>query len=120
MASEAGVDLELLGARVGGEHDRVVRLAARRSVRYRLPQLFSDERNERMGQAQHGFQRADQGPAGAALLGVVTGLDLDLGDFQVPVAELVPDELVDGLGDQVETVVGEVAARLPARRVAAG
>jgi hypothetical protein len=35
-----------------------------------------------MGQAQDRFQRADQRAAGAALLGVVAGLDLDLGDFQ--------------------------------------
>ena len=43
---------------------------------------------------------AHQGAAGAALLGFVAGLDFDLGDFQIPVAELVPDELVNGLGDQ--------------------
>ena len=76
--------------------------------------------NQRVGQAQHSFQRADQGPAGAALLCFVTGLDLDLGDFQVPVAELVPDEFVDGLGDQVETVVGEVTLDFLLRRAAAG
>jgi hypothetical protein len=87
--------------RVGGEHDRVVRLAAGDGGDG-LPQLFGDERNQRVGQAQHGFQHAHQGAAGAALLGFVAGLDLDLGDFQIPVAELVPDELVDGLGDEVE------------------
>ena len=91
------VDLVLLGARVGGEHDRVVRLAAGdRSDG--LPQFFGDERDQRVGQAQHGFQRAHQRPAGAALLGFVASLDFNLGDFQVPVAELVPDELVDGSG----------------------
>ena len=61
-----------------------------------------------MGQAQHGFQHAHQGAAGAALLGLVAGLDLHLGQFQIPVAVLVPDEFVDGLGEQVEAVVGEV------------
>ncbi len=61
-----------------------------------------------MSKAQHGFQHADQRPPRAALLGVVTGLDLDLGDFQIPVAELVPDKFVDRLGEQVEAVVGEM------------
>jgi hypothetical protein len=93
--------------RVAGKHDRLLRLAAG-DRGHRLPQLFGDERDQRVGQAQDRFQRADQRAAGAALLGFVAGLDLDLGDFQIPVAELVPDELVDGLGNEVETVVGEV------------
>jgi hypothetical protein len=108
-----------VGARVGGEHDRVVRLAPGDGG-HGLPQFLGDERDQRVRQAQHGFQCAHQRAAGAALLGFVAGLDLDLGDFQVPVAELVPDEFVDGLGEQVETVVGKVLFDFLLRCAAAG
>jgi hypothetical protein len=60
-----------------------------------------------VGQAQNRFQRADQRAARGALLGFVAGLDLHLGDFQVPVAELVPDEVVDGVGDVVQAELGK-------------
>jgi hypothetical protein len=36
-----------------------------------LPQFFGDERNDGVGQAQNGFQRADQGAAGGPFLRVV-------------------------------------------------
>ena len=62
-----------------------------------------------MRQAQDGFQHADQRAArGALRLGA--GLDLHLGDFQVPVAELVPDEVVDGVGGVVQAVLGKALA----------
>ncbi len=35
------------------------------------------------------------------------GLDLHFGDFQVPVAELVPDKVVDRVGHVVQAVVGK-------------
>jgi hypothetical protein len=35
-------------------------------------------------------------------------LHLHLGQFQVPVAVLIPDEFVDGACEQIEAVVGEV------------
>ena len=68
-----------------------------------------------MDQAQQGFQCADQCAAGGALLGqtglpvyhVHAGLDLHLGYFQVPVAELVPRKVIDGVGDVVQAVVGK-------------
>ncbi len=75
-----------------------------------LPQLFGDERDQRVCQAQDRFQHAQQGTAGGALLCRVAVLDLHLGDFQIPVAVLVPDEVVEGLRSEVETVVGEVLA----------
>jgi hypothetical protein len=37
----------------------------------------------------------------------VAGLDLHLGDFQIPVAELVPDEVVDRVGDVVQAELGK-------------
>ena len=37
-------------------------------------------------------------------MGLIATLNLDLGDFQIPVAELVPDEVINGAGDVVETV----------------
>lgn len=60
-----------------------------------------------MGQAQNRLQRTDQRAARGALLGLVAGLDLHLGDFQIPVAELVPDEVVNGIGHVVEAELGK-------------
>ncbi len=60
-----------------------------------------------MREAQHGFQHAQQRAASGALLRVGTVLQLHLGDFHIPVAVLVPDELVDRLRDIVEAVVDE-------------
>ena len=75
--------------------------------RHFLPQCFGDERNHRVRQPQDAFERADQRAARGALLGVVTGLNLHLGDFQVPVAKFVPDKLVNAAGHVVEPVVGK-------------
>ena len=79
--------------------------------RQALPDFFGDERHERVRQAQRHFQHAHQGATGAAL-----ALDRRvfvpqhrLGQFQVPVAILVPDELVQGLGGQIETELVELA-----------
>ena len=36
--------------------------------------------------------------------GVLFGVELGLDELQVPVAELVPDELIEGVGRQVEFV----------------
>ena len=73
-----------------------------------LPQFLGDERNQRMGQAQHGLEYAYQRPPSGARFLLRTLLDLNLGEFQVPVAELIPDEFVDGAGQQVEAVVSEM------------
>jgi hypothetical protein len=63
-------------------------------------------------QAQDRFERADQRAARGALLRFVAGLDLHLGDLQVPVAVLVPDELVDRVGHVVQAVFGEALGHL--------
>ncbi len=60
-----------------------------------------------MRQPQQRLQGANQGAARATLLRCVALVDLHLGDFQVPVAELVPDQVVNGVGHQVEPVVGK-------------
>ncbi|MCY1511051.1 hypothetical protein D9M68_454450 [compost metagenome] len=65
-----------------------------------------------MRQAQQRFEHADQRAARGALLRVVAGLDLHLGDLQVPVAELVPGELVDRVGDVVQAVFLEALGHL--------
>jgi hypothetical protein len=101
------VDAAGLAHRVGGDADRLSRTAGHRG--HLLPQFFGDEGDDGVRQPQDGFQRADQRAAGGALLGLVAGLDLHLGDFQVPVAELVPDEVVNGVGHVVEPVLGKAS-----------
>ncbi|MPN12768.1 hypothetical protein SDC9_160088 [bioreactor metagenome] len=41
------------------------------------------------------------------MLRLIAGLDLHLGDFQIPVAELVPDKVIERVGDVVEAVLGK-------------
>ena len=72
-----------------------------------LPELGGDERRDRMHQPQHRFEHAQQRAPRRALLGLVRRLQLHLGDLEVPVAVLVPDERVDRLRDGVEPVFGE-------------
>ena len=64
-----------------------------------------------MEQPEDGAQGAEQDAlAVAAGRGVLFIVELGLDEFQVPVAELVPDELVEGVGRQVE-LVGVQAGR---------
>ena len=62
-----------------------------------LPQLGGDERRDRVQQPQHRLEDAQQRSPRRALLGLVARLQLHLGDLEVPVAVLVPDERVDRL-----------------------
>jgi hypothetical protein len=71
-----------------------------------LPELLGDERDDRVGEAQRRLEHANQRAAGATLLRFAGG-NLDLGDFQVPVAILVPHELVHRARRRVEAVLGE-------------
>ena len=70
-----------------------------------LPEFLRDERNDRMSEAQNRFEhRHERVTRGAA--GRFVALELDFGELKVPVAVLVPDEGVDGIGGNVETIVG--------------
>ena len=68
-------------------------------------------------EAQHRFEHLHQGPAGAAQpLGVrIRFRENRLRKLQVPVAVLVPGEVVDGLRREVEAVLLHRGARLPFR-----
>ena len=57
-----------------------------------------------MGKAQGGFEYARQCAAGRTLLLGCTGVELHLGELQIPVAVLVPYEFVDGARGLVEAV----------------
>ena len=69
-----------------------------------------------MREAEHGLQHANQGLPGGALLGLGSVLrailQLHLGELDVPVAILVPDQLVDRFGGQVEAISREVGCNL--------
>ena len=87
-----------------------------------LPQLLADERDERMREAQRCLQLAHEDRARAARGGVVAfgvgGSELHLGELDVPVAELVPHELVQRTRREVEAVGVEVRRRCRASPVA--
>lgn len=58
-----------------------------------------------MGEAKHRFKhRHERMARGAA--GRFVALELNLREFEIPVAVFVPDKGVDGVGGYVETIVG--------------
>ena len=85
-ASACGVvELDVIGG-IGFERDRLAFLAAEP-----VPEFFGDEGHQRVEQAQRFLEDvADSGPVGALLF-----------EFDVPVAEIVPEEVPDGLGGVV-------------------
>ena len=95
--------------RIGSVHQAVyVVLGLAASHRgHSFPQLGRDEGGERVQQTQDGFQGADQRAARGALFRRPALLDLHLGDLQVPVAVLVPDEAVERVGHVVQAVLGK-------------
>ncbi len=87
-----------------------------------VPDLFGEEGHEGREQAQRGLEDGDEGGEGDG--GVVVDGDVEeeaeLDEFEVPVAELAPEELVDGGGGFVEAVVGEGAVDFGGDGVEAG
>ena len=100
-----------LRLRIGSEHHRGLRLAAG-DRRDDLPEFFGDERQQRMRQAQHRFQYPRQRPARRAQFRPGSVLELHLGQFDIPVAEFIPDEFINRARQQVEAVIGEMLCDL--------
>ena len=68
-----------------------------------LPDLLGDEGHERVEEPQDAVERVGEHGLGRR----VPFAQPDLGELDVPVAELVPDEMVDEIGRLVELVVSE-------------
>ena len=121
-ASARGIDALEVRLRERLQRDRLARLAGER--RDRLPQLLGDERHERMREPQRRLELAHQHRARAArrrrVVGRFGALQLDLRALEVPVAVLVPDELVERPGREVEPVAREVLGDVVLRPAAAG
>ena len=60
-----------------------------------------------MGEPQRRFKHSQQGATGSPSLGWRASLQLNLGEFHIPVAIFVPDEFVDGARCIVEAVLVE-------------
>ena len=101
---------------IAGEGDGFCGWRCRRCVE-RVPELFGEEGHEGREQAQGGLEDADEralrvsGGDVVACAGVVE-VEAEFDELEVPVAELAPEELVDGVGGFVEAVVGEGAVDL--------
>src|SRR5207245_538700 len=99
LALRGRIAVLLRHTRVRCPHDRIP------LVRQPLPDLLGDERHERMqepqGRLEHANERRLRARALAGVLGVVEG---QLRDLQIPVAELVPQELVQRGGRVAEPV----------------
>ena len=100
----------------GGEGRAHESLAGRAGAgAHALPDFLADERRQWMQRAQQRLQHPDQREPRAALVGFARGVRLQhgLGKLQIPVAVIVPGEIVEGGRHHVEPVVGKT--RLHAR-----
>src|SRR6266542_4307093 len=73
-----------------------------------LPEFFSDVRHERMQQSQRLFQHRQQACAcGSSLRRSLLCADVCLGQFNVPIAEVVPEKVIKGLHGLVKLVTAQ-------------
>ena len=91
------VDATVVGLGIGLQHDGVA-LGTGKHLDL-LPDFFGDERHQRVGQPQGGLQHPHQSATGALFKGWsgVVVPQYRLGQFQIPVAVLVPEKFVDSL-----------------------
>jgi hypothetical protein len=87
-----------------------------------VPELFGEEGHEGGEKAEGGFEDADEGVEGECGGGVsrLVEVEAELDEFEIPVAELAPEELVDGVGSFVEAVGGKGAVDFGGDGVEAG
>ena len=75
-----------------------------------VPDLFGQEGHERAEEAECGLKGSDEGRERGSRLGLPLGefvVQAKLHDFQIPVAEIAPEELVNVTGCFVEAVIGK-------------
>ena len=91
-----------------------------------MPYLLCYERHKRTEEAQRGFENTHKTSKRDGSFGVLHGgygrgcavctglgkIESKLYNFEVPVAELTPEELVDGIGGFVKAVVAQGAVHL--------
>ena len=102
------IDLLRVAAREGLQHDAFAVKA--HSLRNLLPDFLGDEGDDRMQQAQRGLQHLEQ-HAPRVLLDLGRGIvskQQRLAELDVPVTQLMPDKVVQGLCGQVEAVACQV------------
>src|SRR5690606_29811998 len=76
-----------------------------------LPELFGDEGHERMQRSQRHLQHVSEGGARLGLLRVRAAREDRLAELEVPVAELVPEKVVERLRTVVETELFDALVR---------
>ena len=79
-----------------GDHDRLA------LVRQALPDFLSDIGHEGVQQLQGTAHNPHQHLTGSLCLGFVVGLHPDLGDLDIPVAEAIPQEIVELLDSDTQ------------------
>ena len=98
------IELLLIRLRIRRQRDRLQR---RLAFVHRLPDFFGNERHDRMQQAQRRLEQIHQVRTGSlrrALVGAFFEIQARLDQFQVPVAELSPEEVVDAIRRLVEAI----------------
>src|SRR6185437_7931195 len=87
------------GRRVGSQSQRFLRWLA---IVNRVPDFVGDERHDRMQQAQRCLEQCDE--VGARTLLADTVVEPRLDQFDIPVAELTPEEIVNRVRCLIETI----------------
>ncbi len=90
--------------RPGGQHDQFVFMA----IPHHMPQLFGDEGHQGMQQAQRAVEDVVHHAEHLRAPGGIVTVKNHLGIFDVPIAVLVPQELVEHVGGIIEAAALEV------------
>jgi hypothetical protein len=70
-----------------------------------LPDLFGDKGHVGVKELEGLIQAVDQGLLGDAPSGCIVMIQIRFDQLQIPVAELMPDKVVDNLSPLVESVL---------------
>ncbi len=79
-------------------------------VRQVLPEVFGDEWHEWVQQRQHAGQGVNQHILGHLAVGIVLAIETGLRGFDVPVAEIVPSEVINAVSSFAQFVFIQVCA----------
>src|SRR6185295_12313239 len=100
-----------IGDRIALNHDALALMWER------VPDLLREKRHERMQEAHRGFERLDEGLSGPWSFRTRRVLKRGLDQFEVPVAVLMPDELVLRARGAIEPIGFQLGRHRPDRLI---
>ena len=82
------------------------------AIAHAVPQLLSNEGHDRMQHAENHAQHMRGGGFHLILVGTIRAIQHGLGEFQEPIAEIIPGKAIAGLGIIIEAEAFQSGIRL--------